>query len=134
MRGRPGLEAILKYANHTLSMPCPGRRLKLGNRNRQQTVEFTQIKQGRELAVALIRRAATHSRTLGLNAMAEIPGTLARQWLFPTGSNNRCGMDIRCRGHGTYVLVTNVPVQGARLTWHYQGRTGVGTTFQRSGR
>jgi hypothetical protein len=66
--------------------------------------------------------------------MSAIPGSLANRWTWQPSPNNGCRMDIRCRGHGNYVLVTNVPVQEAKLIWHYQGRSGVGTTFQVSGR
>lgn len=66
--------------------------------------------------------------------MSGIPGSLANRWTWQPSPNNGCRMEIRCRGHGNYVLVTSVPVQEAKLTWHYQGRSGVGTTFQVSGR
>jgi hypothetical protein len=65
--------------------------------------------------------------------MSGIPGALANRWTWQPSPNNGCRMDIKCRGHGNYVLVTNVPVQEAKLVWHYQGRSGVGTTFQVSG-
>lgn len=66
--------------------------------------------------------------------MSGIPGNLANEWVWNPSPNNGCRMSIRCRGHGSYILVTNVPVQEAKLTWHFRGNSGLGTRFQRSGR
>lgn len=63
-----------------------------------------------------------------------IPGQLVNTWTWQPSPNNGCRVPIRCRGHGTYILVTNIAVREPKVLWTYKGRSGTGTTFQRSGR